>query len=59
VQELNAALVGTKSRHDNISSRSAKGDTETSATVEALQSDLEIANAHLALERERVRSGTC
>ena len=64
VQELNAALVITKNRQSSFSlAEGANTDNSTPSTdsafrarVEALQIELETANAHLAAERERVRS---
>ena len=62
VQDLNAALVVTRNRLSGTSTLAnartdalgASTDTAYRARVEVLQTDLETANAHLALERERV-----
>ena len=59
VQELNAALVASRG-NDRLSSNgsggSAIGDASVEARVKALEVDLDTANSHLALERERVRT---
>jgi hypothetical protein len=62
VQELGAALVARNREHNRINTadRTNSDGSEPNdlnsfrARVEALESDLESANAHLVLERERV-----
>ena len=65
IQELGAALVAARNRDANrLKSQESDGDHDSTvpndvsalrARIEALEADLEIANAHLKLERERVR----
>ena len=67
VQELGAALVVAKNRGSPGSSsagtdgKTAEGGNEPAvlrARIDALELDLETANAHLSLERERVRGAS-
>ena len=58
VQDLNAALVASRGsdRSNSITGDNTIADASNGSRVKALEADLETANSHLALERERVRN---